>query len=308
MALAYGFAEYGGPETQQFLDLTIPRPGPGQLQVAVHAAGVNPADWKVRAGTRKDTVPVTLPAVLGREVAGVVTALGERTEGFAIGDPVFGSTATGFGGYAEYTLLNGHSTAHKPDSVSFGAAATIPVASGTALDIVEQLEIVDADTVLVLGAGGGVGSAVTQLAHAAGAATLGVASGGKRDLVEANGGIWIESGPGSEERIAAAGAYCGAVTVIVDLVGGNVLERAVGVAEETARILSAADPGRARELGGSGVTRRRTSEVFERVASLVAGGVLDPRIEHTFPLAEAGRALALVEDGHARGKVVVIVR
>ena len=62
MPLAYGFVEYGGPETQQFLDLEVPVPGPGQLLVAVHAAGVNPADWKVRAGTRKDTVPVTLPA------------------------------------------------------------------------------------------------------------------------------------------------------------------------------------------------------------------------------------------------------
>lgn len=308
MALAYGFAEYGGPETQQFLELEIPHPGPGQLQVAVHAAGVNPADWKVRAGTRKDTVPVTLPAVLGREVSGVITAVGERTEGFTVGDPVFGSTATGFGGYTEYTLLNAHGAARKPDEVSFEDAATIPVAAGTALDIVEQLEIVDADTVLVLGAGGGVGSAVTQLAHAAGAAVLGVASSSKRELVEANGGVWIESGPGSEERIAAAGKHCGEVTVIVDLVGGDVLGRATGVAEETARIISVADPGRAEELGGSGVTRRRTTEVFERVAALIARGSLDPRIEHTFPLSEAGRALALVEDGHARGKVVVTVR
>jgi len=308
MALAYGFAEYGGPETQQFLELEIPQPGPGQLQVAVHAAGVDPADWKVRSGNRKDTVPVTLPAVLGREVSGVVTAVGARAGDFEVGDAVFGATATGFGGYAEYTLLNAHSAARKPESVSFAAAATIPVAGGTALDIVEHLEIVDADTVLVLGAGGGVGSAVTQLAHASGAAVLGVASAGKRDLVESNGGIWIESGTGAEARIAAAGDRCGAVTAIVDLVGGDTLARAVPVAEPTARLVSVADPARAALLGGSGVERRRTTEVFDRVAELLRRGVLDPRVEQTFPLSEAGRALAEVESGHARGKVVVVVR
>lgn len=308
MAIAYGFSEYGGPGTQQVFDLEIPRPGPGQLVVAVHAAGVNPADWKVRAGTRKDTVPVALPAVLGREVSGVVTAVGENGKGFVVGDAVFGSTATGFGGYAEYTVLNADSAAHKPEGLGFAAAATIPVAAGTALDIVEQLEIVDADTVLVLGAGGGVGSAVTQLAHAQGAAVLGVASAGKTDLVEANGGIWIEAGPGSEERIAAAGERAGKVTVIVDLVGGDVLARAASACGPDVRLISVADPTRASDLGGSGVDRRRTTEVFARVAALIESGVLDPRIEHTVPLGEAGRALALVEDGHARGKVVVTVR
>ncbi|HET8994432.1 MAG TPA: NADP-dependent oxidoreductase [Rhodococcus sp. (in: high G+C Gram-positive bacteria)] len=308
MAIAYGFSEYGGPDTQQVFDLEVPRPGPGQLVVAVHAAGVNPADWKVRTGTRKDTVPVTLPAVLGREVSGVVTAVGENGRDFSVGDAVFGSTATGFGGYAEYTVLNADSAAHKPEALGFAAAATVPVALGTALDIVEQLEIVDADTVLVLGAGGGVGSAVTQLAHARGAAVLGVASAGKSDLVESNGGIRIESGPGSEGRIVAAGERVGKVTVIVDLVGGDVLVHAAAACGPAVRLVSVADPALGSELGGSGVDRRRTTEAFTRVAALVETGVLDPRIEQTFPLGEAGRALALVEEGHARGKVVVTVR
>jgi NADPH:quinone reductase-like Zn-dependent oxidoreductase len=186
-----------------------------------------------------------------------------------VGDAVFGSTATGFGGYAEYTVLNADSAAHKPEGLAFAAAATIPVAAGTALDIVEQLEIVDADTVLVLGAGGGVGSAVTQLAHVQGAAVLGVASAGKTDLVEANGGIWIESGPGSEERIVAAGESAGKVTAIVDLVGGDVLARAAAACGPDVRLISVADPARASDLGGSGVDRRRTTEVFARFGALV---------------------------------------
>lgn len=300
MPLAYGFAEYGGPETQQFLDPDVPRPGPGQLLVAVHAAGVNPADWKVRAGTRKDTVPVTLPAVLGREVSGVVTAAGDRVDGFAVGDAVFGATATGFGGYAEYTLLNAHSTAHKPEQVSFAAAATVPVAVGTAFDIVDRLAVSDADTVLVIGAGGGVGSAATQLARARGATVLGVASAGKRDLMEANGATWIDSGDDPTAHIHGT-------TAIVDLVGGATL-RALAAAAPGARIVSVADPAGAAELGGSGVERRRTTEVFATVAALVADGTVDPRVERAFPLSEAGAALAVVEGGHARGKIVIAVR
>ncbi|MGX7724014.1 NADP-dependent oxidoreductase [Rhodococcus sp. 5G237] len=304
MARAYGFVEYGGPETQQLFDTPVPSPGPGQLLVAVRAAGVNPADWKVRSGRRTGSVTVHLPAVLGREVAGVVEADGPDT-GFRPGDAVFGATAEGYGGYAEYTLVDARAAALVPESVPFEVAATLPVAAGTAFDIVEHLEIVDADTVLVLGAGGGVGSATTQLAHAAGAAVLGVASAGKRDLVESCGGLWIESGDGFDARVAATAERCGAVTAVVDLVGGNVLERAVALTRAPERVVSVADPVRAENLGGSGITRCRTREVFEQVVALVERGVLMPRIARTFPLAEAGAALELVESGHAGGKIVV---
>ena len=104
MPTAYGFTAHGGPEVEAFLDLPRPVPGPGQLLVAVRAAGVNPDDWKRRSGRRPPGVPAPeLPAVLGGEVAGIVEDVGEGTEGFAPGDAVFGNPVTG--GYAEYTLL-----------------------------------------------------------------------------------------------------------------------------------------------------------------------------------------------------------
>ncbi|KLL94822.1 NADPH:quinone reductase, partial [Rhodococcus sp. IITR03] len=115
MARAYGFVEYGGPETQQLFDTPVPSPGPGQLLVAVRAAGVNPADWKVRSGRRTGSVTVHFPAVLGREVAGVVEASGPDT-GFRPGDAVFGATAEGYGGYAEYTLVDRAAAALVPES------------------------------------------------------------------------------------------------------------------------------------------------------------------------------------------------
>ncbi|KQU34205.1 NADP-dependent oxidoreductase [Rhodococcus fascians] len=298
--IAYGFDEYGGPDTETFLDLPVTEPGSGQLLVAVHAAGVNPADWKVRAGNRKDTVQITLPAVLGREVSGTVVGVGSGVDGFSVGDEVFGATASGHGGYAQYTLLNAAGTAHKPEAVSWSVAATLPVAAGTALDALRGLALTAGDTVLVLGAGGGVGSSVLQLARADGIDVLGVASSGKREWIESLGAEFVESGP------EYVGSISRPVHGIVDLVGGDTLRAAA--AKTGAPIVSVADPVLAAQWGGSGAVRERTTAAFTRLADLVVTGVLRPRIDHTFPLDRAGEALALVENGHALGKVVIEVR
>lgn len=298
--IAYGFDEYGGPDTETFLDLPVTEPGSGQLLVAVHAAGVNPADWKVRAGNRKDTVQITLPAVLGREVSGTVVGVGAGVDGFSVGDEVFGATASGHGGYAQYTLLNAAGTAHKPEAVSWSVAATLPVAAGTAFDALRGLALTAGNTVLVLGAGGGVGSSVLQLARADGIDVLGVASSGKREWIESLGAEFVESGP------EYVGSISRPVHGIVDLVGGDTL-RAAAV-KTGAPIVSVADPVLAAQWGGSGAVRERTTAAFTRLADLVVTGVLRPRIDHTFPLDRAGEALALVENGHALGKVVIEVR
>ncbi|MFD4369643.1 NADP-dependent oxidoreductase [Rhodococcus sp. NPDC058521] len=304
MPLAYCFTEYGGPETQQLLEVPMPEAGPGQLQVAVHAAGVNPADWKVREGTRKDSVPVTLPAVLGREVAGVVTAVGERVEGFAVGDHVFGSTATGFGGYAEYTVTNAASTAHKPETLPFTAAAVIPVAVGTAYDALAQLILAEGATLLVVGAGGGVGLAALQLARRSGVRVIAAAGDAKKDLVTSLGATWIASGPGLASRMRDTGPLD--IDAVFDVIGADLVELS-GLVADPSRLISIGNSLSAQELGGSGVVRRRTTEVFTEVASLVASGAVDPHVRMAVPLAEAGDALARVESGHSTGKVVVEV-
>ncbi|SNS85027.1 NADP-dependent oxidoreductase [Rhodococcoides kyotonense] len=295
--IAYGFSEYGGPETEYFLDIPIPDPGQGQLLIAVHAAGVNPADWKVRSGNRKDTVQTVLPAVLGREVAGTVVQVGTHVDGFSVGDQVFGATASGHGGYAQYTVLNAANAAHKPDSVSFAVAATLPVAAGTAYDALDHLALHKKDTLVVLGAGGGVGSAALQLAHADGISTIGVASEGKKEWIESLGARFVASGT----------PLGGTADGIFDLVGGDVLRDAATRTAPGAPIVSVADPMLATSLGGSGVTRDRSAAAFTRLAELVASGVLKPRVENVLPLERAGDALALVETGHATGKVVIEV-
>lgn len=299
--IAYGFSEYGGPETEYFLDIPIPDPGQGQLLVAVHAAGVNPADWKVRAGNRKDTVQTPLPAVLGREVSGTVVQVGTHVDGFSVGDHVFGATASGHGGYAQYTVLNASNTAQKPEAVSFATAATLPVAAGTAFDALNQLALRENDTLLVLGAGGGAGSAALQLARADRIDTIGVASETKREWVESLGARFVASGDAFADQVSTT------VDAIFDLVGGDTLRAAAPSVKTAAAIVSVADPATASALGGSGVVRDRSAAAFARLAELASSGIVRPRIEHRFPLERAGEALALVEAGHCVGKVVIEV-
>ncbi|MEV2214100.1 NADP-dependent oxidoreductase [Streptomyces sp. NPDC050997] len=306
MPKAYVFTRYGGPEAEALAEVDRPVPGPGQILVAVRAAGVNPVDWKQRTGYRRpgESGARVFPVVFGNEVAGVVEATGDGVAGFEVGDEVFGNTVAG--GYAEYALLPAEVAAHKPAELSFVRAATLPVAAATAYDGVHQLDLPAGATLLVTGAGGGVGAAVVQIARAGGLTVVGVASEAKKDFIEALGAVHVPSGPGWAERVRAAAPD--GVDAVYDLVGGEVLADAARLLTDPARLITAgASPEEVERLGGVRVARARTAAVLEAVARLVVNGELDPHITRTFPLDRAGEALRTVEDGHARGKVVIEV-
>ena len=306
MPKAYVFTRYGGPETEALVEVDQPSPGPGEVLVAVRAAGVNPVDWKQRNGYRRpgETGSRAFPAVFGQEVSGVVREIGAGVDGFAVGDEVFGSTVAG--GYAEYALLTAAVTAHKPAELSFTDAATLPVAAATAYDGIRQLDLPAGATVLVTGAGGGVGSAALQIARALGLRAVGVASEGKKDFVESLGAVHVPSGPDLAVRVRAVapdgvdGAY--------DLVGGEVLAEAATLLTDPAKLVTAGAPApEVEKLGGARVERARNSAVLDALAELVVDGKLDPHVTRTFPLDQADEALRTVEEGHARGKIVIEV-
>ncbi|MET7687843.1 NADP-dependent oxidoreductase [Streptomyces sp. NPDC005483] len=303
MPKAYVFTRYGGPETEAFTDVDRPSPGPGRLLLAVHAAGVNPVDWKQRTGFRRpgENGEQVFPVVFGNEVSGVVEEVGDGVEGFAVGDEVFGTAEAG--GYTEYTLVPAAIAAHKPAELSHPVAATLPVAAATAYDGVRQLDLPSGASLLVTGAGGGVGAAAVQIARAFGLRVVGVASESKKDFVESLGAVHIPSGPGWAERARAA-----APDGVYDLVGGQVLAEAAELLTDRTKLITAGAPEEeARRLGGARVTRARNAAVLEEVARLVLDGDLDPHITETFPLDRAGDALRTVEEGHARGKTVIEV-
>ena len=296
---AYGFTRYGGPNTETFLDLPVPEPGPGELLVRVTAAGVNPADWKVRAGLRRAELPLEPPVALGREVAGVVEQVGSGVSGFASRDDVFGGTVGSVGGWAEFARVPAAFAAHRPSEVAVTDAATLPVAAATAYDALVQLALAPGATLLVIGAGGGVGLAAVQLARARGVEVVGIASPGKHELLAGLGATPIA--PDADVPVA--------VDAVLDLVGGDALRRAVaGLRTETSAVVSAADRPTVVALGGGPVERVRSGERLAAVARLVAEGALDPHVTEVRPFAEAGSALALVEGGHARGKIVLRIR
>ncbi len=304
MVKAFGYSSNGGPDVQEFLDLEMPTPLPGELLVEVRSAGVNPVDWKIRSGMLGEASAADLPAVLGSEVSGVVREVGKDVEGFAENDEVFGSVAPGSGGYAEFTLVTATAAAHKPAQVSFNDAATLPVAAATAYDGVTQLGLKEGQTLLINGIGGGVGVAAAQIARDLGINVIGTASEDKRALVETLGATLVPYGDGVDERIKQI--LPDGVDAILDLAGHEGLRAVAGLVTDRSKLISAGDPSVA-ELGGHMIERDRTTRVLEIVGALVADGKLDPHVEDVRPLDEAADALAAVEVGHARGKVVIEV-
>jgi NADPH:quinone reductase-like Zn-dependent oxidoreductase len=298
---AYGFIEIGGPQQQAFLEVPVPVPGPGELLVRVRTAGVNPGDWRLREGGY-GTVG---PAVLGREVAGTVERIGPDVVGFAEGDEVFGGCPGMVGGWAELALVQASFAAHRPSSVSPEDAAVLPVAAGTAFDALTNLALSRGMTLLVNGAGGGVGVVTVQLARAAGLTVIGTASPAKHDLIASYGATPVAYGDGVLDRIRNAAPE--GIDAVFDLVGGDSLRAVSTLPADPGQVLSVADRNLVKELGGREIVRDRSSAVLQRLVEMVETGALTPHVTEVFPLDKAEDALALVEDGHAFGKIALRV-
>lgn len=305
MPTAFVFTQYGGPERQEFLEVERPTPGAGELLVSVRAAGVNPVDWKFRQGYLADYVPLDLPAVFGQEVAGVVEEVGQDVDGFSVHDEVLGSVVPGAGGYSEFGLVTASTATKKPAQVSFPDAAALPVAAGTAYDAIAQLDLSEGQSLLITGIGGGVGVAAAQLARDRGVFVIGTGSESKRELAESLGATLVPYGDGVADRVREI--MPDGVDAILDLVGGEALRSVADLVRDPAHLMTTADPGTAAELGGVSVQRDRSGAVLGEIVALVANGKLDPHVSDVVPLERAAEALASVESGHARGKVVISI-
>ncbi|GAA3232437.1 NADP-dependent oxidoreductase [Pseudonocardia petroleophila] len=304
MSTALGYRTFGAADVQEFFDRPDPSPGPGEVLVRVAAAGVNPLDHLLRSGhVRELNGHLPFPQVLGMEAAGTVLAVGEEVTGLAVGDRVTGFALTGAGTYAGTTLLLAASTARIPDALPATWAATVPVSGTTALDVLDQLALPAGAAVLVNGVGGGVGSAVAQIARDRGLAVVGTGSAAKRERATAIGAVFVDYAAGDlVERVRAHAP--GGVDAVVDTVGGASLRAVAPLAPTPDALVSVGDRS-VTELGGAFVRRRLDRSGLEHVADLMVTGRLDPTVAATYPLARAQEALALVESGHAPGKLVV---
>ena len=219
----------------------------------------------------------------------------------AVGDEVVGLAAKGHGTFAQHTLLNAKETVLKPEELSFAAAAALPVAGATAYDVTHQIELDPGQTMLILGAGGGVGLIAAQVGKVHEFTVIGVASAQKQQIVESTGATFVESGTGAADRVREVAPD--GVDLLIDLVGGQALREIAEVVKDSKNIVTTADPDTAEQLGGSGV--KRTAEGMQKIIEVAQYGLVDPHIGQRFALVDAQQAIAAVEEGHTTGKVIL---
>lgn len=301
---AVRFSRFGGPEVLEIVDLPDPRPGPGQVRIAVRAAGVNASDWKKRQGLMDQELPQTM----GYEAAGIVDELGEGVTDVAVGDRVFGFSADGTA-QAELAVLA--YCAPVPPSLDFPAAAALPAAVETATRALDQLGVGEGaapgGTLLVNGASGSVGSAAVQLAVARGARVIGTAGPANHAYLRSLGAEPVAYGEGLVERVRALAPD--GVDLALDVAGSGVLPELAELAGGPGRVVTLADFAGAREHGVrfSSGDAGRALHALGGIGELIESGRFALPAVRTFPLTEVAEAHRAGEAGPGRGKLVLVV-
>ncbi|WP_328604272.1 NADP-dependent oxidoreductase [Amycolatopsis sp. NBC_00345] len=292
------FAEFGGPEVLQLLDAEEPHAGPGQVRIAVRAAGVNPVDWRVREGQVLGAHPTVLPSGVGIDAAGVADEVGEGVEGIEVGDHVFGE---GLSTYAEFAVLT--AWARMPEGLTFEEAAGYPSVVETALRLIREAGVRPGQTLLVSGASGGVGSAVLQIARDRGITVIGTAGASNQDYLRDLGAVATTYGEGWVERVRRLGP----VDAALDLAGSGVIRELVELTGDPRKVISIADLG-APEFGVrfSGVAGS-VPDALAEAAVLISQGKLHIPVEKSYTLADAAQAHVDSHAGHTRGRRVIVV-
>jgi NADPH:quinone reductase-like Zn-dependent oxidoreductase len=300
---------FGGPEVLEVIETDPQVPGPGEVLVRVHAAGVNPADWKRRSGMlRRFGEP---PFTIGLDLSGVVASTGTR---FQPGDEVFGAVRPPSGSYAEYVAVPEDSLALIPSGLDFVHAAALPTTALTAWQPLVRVAGVDAgQRVLIHAAAGGIGHLAVQIAKARGAYVIGTARQNKHDFLRGLGADELIDYTSTDFATAARD-----IDVVLDPISGEYGPRSLDTLTPNGTLLDVRGTGPDREA-----TRAKAATLglryvefgftpsgadLEEIGSLVTHGALHVVVDQTLPLAEAAKAHELSETGRVAGKIVLTVR
>ena len=298
---------YGGPEVLQYEDAPRPQPQAGEVLIRVHAAGVNPIDWKVREGHMKDFWPHKFPLIPGWDLSGVVEEFGPGVSRFKIGDEVYSvPDVSRDGAYAEYVVVRESELALKPKSLHHVHAAAAPLAALTAWQaLFDAGQLVSGQRILIHGGSGGVGHVAVQLAKWKGAHVFGTASTKNQELLRELGvDEPIDYTKQKFEDVARN------VDLVLDLIGGETQERSWSVLKKGGVLLSLVQPPsveKAKALGvrAAFVAGHPSGAQLAEIAKLIDSGELKLTIDRILPLSEVRRAHELSKSGHTHGKIVL---
>jgi NADPH:quinone reductase-like Zn-dependent oxidoreductase len=302
---AVQFDSYGGPGVLHIAEVDRPEALDGTVLIQVKACSINPFDYKLREGLMEGMIPVQFPSGQGSDVAGVIEQIGAGVHGWKVGDEVLGATAVR-ASQAEYALGNPVKLAHKPAALSWETAASVNTVGATAWAMVAAVDVTAADTVLVSGASGGVGSLACQIAVEIGATVIGVASAGNHEWLKARGVIPVAYGDDLRQDVAA---IADRVDAVLDAHGGGYVQLGIELGVAPERIDTIADHAAAKEYAGvkaEGSASAPMPRALEELAAKLAGGEFELRIDRVLPLEQVQQAYELLEQGHPQGKIVLV--
>jgi len=302
---AVRYDRYGGVDVLEVREVEPPVPGPGEVLVAVRAAGANPGESKIREGVYAEMWPSTFPSGQGSDLAGVVEAAGPGVTGWAPGDEVVG-WVDDRSSQADLAVVPAGQLVRKPDGLPWEQAGAVPVVGATAWAAVEAVGAGGGDVVAVSGAAGGVGSLAVQLLVERGARVIGLASAPNHEWLAEHGVVPVAYGDGVEERIRAAAPD--GLDAFIDTHGDGYVDMALALGVAPERIDTIIDFPAAERTGvrtdGNAVGAR--PDVIEGLVARAADGRLDVPVSATYPLDRVRDAYRELERGHVHGKVVLI--
>lgn len=311
---AVRFYEYGGPEVLRYENAPRPEPKEGEILVRVHAAGVNPVDWKMIEGRMKERLPLALPHVAGRDFSGTIERMGPGVSGLAVGDDVFGRpSAERDGPEAQFVIVRADEIAKKPAGLDHARAAAIPTAGLAAWQALfdrdgePMIALSAGQTVLIHGAAGGVGSFAVQLAKWKGAKVIATAAGRHRSYVSDLGAdVVVDYEKERFENVARD------VDAVLDPIGGETQRRSIEVIRSGGILVSlvgivAAERAQERGVRAKTFMSTTNSHALCELARLAGEGVVKVEISDRLPLEKAAEAYAHNREGHTQGKIVLEV-
>ena len=301
---AVRIAQYGGSEQLKYEEAPLPQIGPGQVLVKVRYASVNPVDWKIREGYRKQVSPASFPLTLGQDFAGEIVTGGGDSGRFRTGERVFGF---GEGSYAEYTAAAITYVAAIPEKIEFAVAAALPTSGLTALQAIrDYVQPKPGTRILIQGAAGGVGSFATQIAKLWGAQVIGTASG--EDVVYLRSLGHVQVVDYKQERFETVGL----VDAVLDLIGGETATRSFAIVKKGGVMVSTVGAANAELAAQAGIravnmVSKGSAADLSEVASFVERGDVKPRMGEVFPLEQVRDAQDASQQGRAKGKILLKV-